>query len=143
VGVSIIVLVLLLYVWGIPFSRVNEIFYAFLRDGRDRIRGDERPKIPLDAVERIVLAARSYRETTVNFGLIYYLLFDNGFSHNFRDVFEAIYVSGVTITTLGYGDIVPRTFIPQMMSVYEVFVGFVLVIVAFGAYLGGQGRGPA
>lgn len=133
---------LLVLVWVVPFSRANEIFYAFFRDGLDRVRGDD-PRIPLDAAQRVVLAARSYLETIVNFGLIYYLVFPGDFSREFSNVFEALYFSAVTITTLGYGDFTPRGHIAQFLSIYEVFIGFVLVVVALGAYLGGGRREAA
>lgn len=125
---------------AISFSRSNEVFYAFLSDSLDRIRGQQPRIIPLVSADRVVLAGRSYLETTLNFALIYYLLFADGFDRAFRDIFEAVYFSGVTITTLGYGDITPQGLLPQLLVIYEVFIGFVLIIVAFSAYLGGQRR---
>jgi len=125
----------LIFVWLIPFSRVNEVFCAFLHDSLDRIRGRP-PTIPLQAADRIILAGCSYVETIINFGLIHYLVFSSNFSRSFRDILEAIYFSGVTITTLGYGDLAPCGALPQMLSIYEVLIGYVLVVVAFGAYLG-------
>lgn len=127
---------ILIFVWLVPFSRVNEVFYAFLHDSLDRIRGRP-PTIPLQVADRIILAGRSYLETIINFGLIHYLVFSSDFSRSFRDILEAVYFSGVTITTLGYGDLTPCGALPQMLSIYEVLIGYVLVVVALGAYLGG------
>ena len=129
---------LCLLLW-IPFSRFNEIFYAFFFDGLDRIRGLP-PRIPLDAADRVLLAARSYVETMLNFALIYHLLFRIEFERSFSSMAETVYFSGVTIVTLGYGDITPRTVPTQMLAIYEVFIGFVLLIVAFSAYVGGPRR---
>jgi len=129
---------LCLLLW-IPFSRSNEIFYAFFFDGLDRIRGFP-PRIPLDAADRVVLAARSYVETMLNFALIYYLLFRIEFERGFSDMADAVFFSGVTIVTLGYGDITPRASMPQLLAIYEVFIGITLVVVAFSAYVGGPRR---
>jgi hypothetical protein len=127
---------LLFLVWLIPFSRSNEIFYAFLKDGIDRIRKGK-PRIPLDAADRVILAGKSYLETILNFALINYMLFREGFERAFRDIAEAVYYSAITIATVGYGDITPRTLLPQFLAIYEVFIGIVLIVVAFAAYIGG------
>ncbi len=46
---------------------------------------------------------------------------------------ELLYFSFVTLTTLGYGDIVPRNHIAQMLAVIEAIVGqfYVAVVVAY------------
>ncbi|MFH0822898.1 MAG: ion channel [Pseudomonadota bacterium] len=46
---------------------------------------------------------------------------------------ELLYFSFVTLTTLGYGDIVPRNHLAQMLAVIEAIVGqfYVAVVVAY------------
>ncbi len=55
------------------------------------------------------------------------------------DIFETVYFSGVTITTLGYGDISPSHIVPQLLTVFEVICGFSLLIVSFTIYTGLNG----
>jgi len=49
-----------------------------------------------------------------------------------------IYYSVVTITTLGYGDIVPGTPIAQAATVIELFAGFFFVVFLFSAFVSYQ-----
>jgi hypothetical protein len=50
-------------------------------------------------------------------------------------IWQAIYYSGVTITTLGYGEITPCHFISQLMAIFEVNNGFSLIVVSFTVYV--------
>ena len=44
-----------------------------------------------------------------------------------RDVWDAIYFSGVTFTTLGFGDITPVTRVWEMLSIAEAITGFLVM----------------
>jgi hypothetical protein len=57
------------YLWVLPFGRANEIFYAFLRDGFERIKGTPE-ETGLTPYDRIVLISRSYLEVIVDFELL-------------------------------------------------------------------------
>ena len=133
-GSGRILWLLAFYLWVLPFSHVNEIFYAFLRDALDRIKGDPE-STTLRPYDRVVLVSRSYLEAIVNFGLLYYLAFRDAFTRPLRDAVEAIYFSTITITTVGYGDLAPRQPLPQLLVVYEVLLGIVLIVVAIGTYI--------
>jgi voltage-gated potassium channel Kch len=37
------------------------------------------------------------------------------------------YYSVVTITTLGYGDIVPATPVARIIAIFEVFIGYIML----------------
>ena len=50
-------------------------------------------------------------------------------------MWQAIYYSGVTVTTLGYGEIIPSSFSTQLMAIYEVISGFSLIVVSFAVYV--------
>ncbi|WP_271911572.1 potassium channel family protein [Vreelandella alkaliphila] len=146
-------------------SRCSEIFIAFLRDALDKVAGKETvdrgkwwPKwiiqmknklfvhqwialsINGDSLknhDRLRLAFRSYFELIVNFAILY-LLTPLAFwkdSHMPSGIWESGYFSGVTITTLGYGDITPSHWFPQFLTVFEVLCGFVLIVVCFAVYL--------
>ena len=121
--------------WSFTFSRANEIFFAFSRDAVDKVKGNPSSS-DLQFSERISLALRSYLELIINFATMYYMLPSTWFDHKFDSYLEAIYFSGITITTLGYGDIAPEHAIPQLLSVYEVLCGFILLIVSFTIYTG-------
>jgi hypothetical protein len=49
-----------------------------------------------------------------------------------------VYYSTITITTLGYGDIVPKSSIAQAVTVIELLAGFFFVVFLFGAYVSYQ-----
>lgn len=146
-------------------SRCSEIYIAFLRDALDKVSGkqsDGRGKwwpraivrlknilfnhqwlakridgAPLKNHDRLKLSFRSYFELIINFAILY-LLTPIGFWKDCRmpvDVLESGYFSGVTITTLGYGDITPKHWFPQFLTVFEVLCGFALIVVCFAIYL--------
>ena len=121
-------------VWVYPLSRANEIMYAFLGDAIAKLNSTE-DRSDLGFGDRIRLALWSYLELVVNFASIYYLMPAEWFGNSLETYREALFFSGVTITTLGYGDIVPQFWIPQLLSVYEVFCGFSLLIVSFTVYV--------
>jgi len=132
---TITLTITLFIIWIYPFSRANEVFYSFLKDAVEKVNNKER-KSTLAYGDRIHLALKSYVELLINFAVIYYLLPKEYFDGQIKTIFDAIYFSGVTITTLGYGDISPKHVFPQLLSVYEVLCGFSLVIVSFTVYVG-------
>lgn len=135
----------ILFVWSFfLFSRCSEIFWAFLKDAFDKMEPDNKPASKLTAKDRIQLSLKSYLELVINFAVLYLLLpqtesFWNS-GHAPKTVADALYFSGVTITTLGYGDISPEHWWPQFLTVYEVFCGFILLIVCFAIYAGKLSR---
>ena len=116
------------------FSRVNEIVYAFYGDASARI-SRAKPRTPLRASQRIKLAMRSYLSLTLNFAAIAFFLPSRYYHPCFEKFHDALYFSGVTIATLGYGDITPLRMASKFLSVYEVFAGVLLVVVALGVYI--------
>ena len=50
---------------------------------------------------------------------------------------DALYFSTVTITTVGYGDLSPERWLGKLLVILEIFVGLILVVVAFQTVLGG------
>jgi hypothetical protein len=50
-------------------------------------------------------------------------------------IIEAVYFSAVTITTVRYGDITATKPLSQLACMYELAVGFVLIIFALASYL--------
>lgn len=123
-------------------SRVNEIFIAFVKDATSHLRKEEHTS-SLKYHERIPLAMKSYIELIVLYGVIVFSLHFFYETMNCGDsseacslnIWQAIYYSGVTITTLGYGEITPGSFSTQLIAIYEVINGFSLIVVSFAVYV--------
>jgi voltage-gated potassium channel len=129
------IVIVCLFIWLFPLSRANEVFYAFLRDAIEKVN-NESSHSNLLLGERIKLALKSYAELILDFAMIYYLLPVQWFTKPLSSIWDAIYFSGVTITTLGYGDYSPINAIPKLLTVYEVLCGFILLVVSFAIYTG-------
>jgi len=146
----------LTWFWSVfLLSRCSEVFYAFLFDAYDKIKPStssfleqtEEAKChwlkrqfhnqPIEMHNRLVLAFRSYIELIINFAMLYVIQPESYWKPEAHpdDVVNALYLSGVTITTLGYGDITPIHWFPQFLTVYEVLCGFSLIVVCFAVYL--------
>jgi hypothetical protein len=54
---------------------------------------------------------------------------------------DAVYFSTVTIATLGFGDFAPTHWLGKLLVVGEVFVGLILILVAFGRVLASMAEG--
>lgn len=127
------------------FSRCNEIAYAFYRDVFRSLK-QEKAASNLTSVNRIAMAMRSYVGLIFNFALLYFLIPSVNLiqcSDFFKmeescgDFFRFIYFSGVTLTTLGYGDITPKHWLSQLLVLYEVLLGILLIVVVIATYIGG------
>lgn len=129
--------IIFIFLFGYYFiSRCNEIFTAFLLDAFDKLDKNIIANSSLTYSQRLKLSLRSYLELILNFAILF-SLFPVSFwlqDKNPNSILESVYFSGVTITTLGYGDITAKNILPQLLSVYEVFCGFILLIVCFTIY---------
>ncbi len=124
--------VLVLYAW----SRINEIAYAFYRDPLSQSKESD-----LTANDRIRMAMRSYFGLGFNFAVLYYFLpitglFKVGEQSHLGSFAESVYYSGVTLATLGYGDVVPTYWVSRLLALYEVFTGILIIAVAVATYVG-------
>jgi hypothetical protein len=123
---------LIVYAW----SRINEIAYAFYRDALSRTKRSD-----LTVTDRIRMAMRSYFGLAINFAILYYFTpVAHLFNNSFGTFLEAFYFSGVTLATLGYGDILPHHRLSRLLALYEVFTGILIVAVAIATYVGGLSK---
>jgi len=135
-------------------SRCNEIFYAFVRDATSHLmRPKEKNATTLKYYERIQLALRSYLELVIDYAILFFSL--SIVLYSFREearldcikcltgeptdklqtMVDALYFSGVTIFTLGYGDITPHDSISRFLALHEIANGIVLIVVSFTVYV--------
>jgi hypothetical protein len=131
-GLNFVGGVLVLYAW----SRVNEIAYAFYCDPLSHSKESD-----LTVNDRIRMAMRSYFGLGFNFALLYYFLpitglFIAGGQSRLGSFAESVYFSGVTLATLGYGDVVPTYWVSRLLALYEVFAGILIIAVAVATYVG-------
>ena len=117
-------------------SRINEISYAFYCDALSRL-GNETRTSDLSTADRIKMTMKSYVGLLINFAILFCLLpIRCAFSQHLSNFTDAIYFSGVTIATLGYGDLAPVNSFVRLLSLYEVFSGILLIAVAIATYVG-------
>ncbi|HEX8633972.1 MAG TPA: potassium channel family protein [Pyrinomonadaceae bacterium] len=124
--------VLVFYAW----SRINEIAYAFYCDPLSQSKESD-----LKVNDRIRMAMRSYFGLGFNFAVLYYFLpitglFRVGEQSHLGSFAESVYFSGVTLATLGYGDVVPTYWVSRLLALYEVFTGILIIAVAVATYVG-------
>ena len=69
--------------------------------------------------------------TVLAFGLVYYSfgLVERANSGDSATLFESLYFSGLTFTTLGYGDFNPANQLGQVLAVLETSIGVVLLAI--------------
>ena len=141
---SFIIKGLIIYIVVLMIFRIFEITYAFLSDFKQQ-SNNHKTATQLTSADRIELAIISYLEVIINFAMINYaftIMLDCGLkpvdamsNGIFLTFYDALYYSGVTITTLGYGDLTPVNPVLKFLAVSEVLVGFVLVLLAIGIYM--------
>lgn len=124
---------LVVLVWLLPFSRIVEVGYAFYNDTFDQLR-----RVPLrtklDRVQRFKLLGRSYVEVSICFASLYLSLPWCRFNNAPSTGMEAAYFSWITITTTGYGDILPQGTFTRLLSMTEIGMGLMLLVFAVGTY---------
>lgn len=128
-------IILFIVLYAVTWSRCNEILFAFILDALDKSE-NLRPKSELTYRKRIELSLLSYIELILNYSALFLMMPANYFKGDFESIIDSIYFSGVTITTLGYGDFLPVAWLPKFLVIHEVLAGFTLIIVSFALYSG-------
>jgi hypothetical protein len=117
-------------------SRIIEIALAYYTDSMGSLRGDEK-STDLGPVERIQFAMMSYLSLLFLWAFLYYTLPLSSFCPKLDEFVNALYFSGVTITTLGYGDVLPHSWYAKLLCLIEVLSGLLVLVVAVASYLAG------
>jgi len=82
----------------------------------------------------------NYCEVIIGFAVLYLATYSIGYSNSNKIIttpMEALYFSTVTITTLGYGDMIPISPFGQKLALLEPLLGFILVVLVIGVFLTG------
>ncbi|MDA3732418.1 potassium channel family protein [Niameybacter massiliensis] len=136
------VFLIIIPLWSL--SRVNEIFMAFIKDVFDKLIPSKRQKNGLEYHERVSMAFRSFIELTIQYAILYFLLdthyleyrLTSGlFNQPLKSPFTALYLSLITIASVGYGDYVPVHPLARGLIMYEIITGFLLIAVCFTVYV--------
>jgi hypothetical protein len=122
-----------LIMWAIPYSRIVEIGYAFYNDSFDQLAG-KLPRSGLTRVDRLKLAGRSYVEVAICYGILFRGLPANYYNHPTMTRFDWLYFSWITITTTGYGEVVPTRVATRALCMTEVAMGLMLLVFSVGTY---------
>lgn len=83
------------------------------------------------------LILRSYLYITVSYGCVYTLMYFANQNDSNRwfsitnssgsELFDFIYFSVITLSTVGYGDISPINWMPRLLSISEILIGYLFV----------------
>lgn len=82
----------------------------------------------------------NYCEIIIGFAILYLATYSIGYSTSNKIIttpIEALYFSTVTITTLGYGDMMPISPFGQKLALLEPLLGFISVVLVIGVFLTG------
>lgn len=125
--------------------RVNELVLAFYGDALPKKLGDTRKGLPIDKRERIILLTLAYIEIIVWFGLIYFAIVtfqrtDRIFMSSFSCLADAIFLSGVTLTSLGSNEFYAVKTLSRYLTLYEAMIGIVFIALGLAAYMGASDR---
>lgn len=82
--------------------------------------------------QKIIVFLVSVSTLVVVFGTLMYVI--EGPEHGFTSIPKGIYWAVVTLTTVGYGDIVPKTAIGQMLSALVMITGYSIIAVPTGIF---------
>ena len=82
--------------------------------------------------KKIIIFLYSVFIFVVVFGSVMYLV--EGAENGFTSIPRSVYWAIITLTTVGYGDIVPQTNIGQMIAAAVMILGYAIIAVPTGIY---------
>ncbi|HLR07640.1 MAG TPA: potassium channel family protein [Bacillota bacterium] len=132
---------------------IGMICFIVIKSILDFVRGDHRFSVRLQdsrfSVELFYTLLIIYTVVIIGFGLIYFILSIQGiilveFGEKrqvdvFGSIVHSIYFSGVTLLTIGYGDITPIG-IGRFLAIVEALIGYILPTAFVLKLVQSQGR---
>jgi voltage-gated potassium channel Kch len=126
---------------AVCWFRCNEILVAFVADVVEQLSEKTETRV-FHPLERLRMLIESYLEVILYFAIIYALLPETWFlDSKLSNAGDALYFSAITITTVGYGDIVPLHTVARILAVQEALVGLSLIVLVIGVYISAA-QGP-
>lgn len=80
--------------------------------------------------KKIIVFFAAVTTIVVIMGTLMYVV--EGETNGFKSIPESIYWAVVTITTVGYGDITPQTFIGKLLSSLSMMMGYAIIAIPTG-----------
>ncbi|MEG1643022.1 MAG: ion transporter [Bacteroidales bacterium] len=87
------------------------------------------------SLKKIILFSYFIIILAVILGSLMYMV-ESGTNHSFSNIPKSIYWAIVTITTVGYGDITPITYLGQLIAVIVMLLGYAIIAVPAGIVSG-------
>ena len=87
----------------------------------------------------VIACFLSFALSVYGFGILYAFISHsdaNAFSNGPLDLLTSVYFSLVTITTVGFGDVVPKSTLARIAVMAEIVVGLVYLVFFFGLLAG-------
>lgn len=82
--------------------------------------------------QKIIVFLATVSTLVIVFGTLMYVI--EGPEHGFTSIPKGIYWAIVTLTTVGYGDIVPKTALGQILSALVMITGYSIIAVPTGIF---------
>lgn len=88
----------------------------------------------------LILLLINYLEIIIGFATLYLVTDSVGYKNgaSLSSQLDALYFSVITVTTLGYGDIVPIIEAGKWLCLTETFMGLILIVLVIGSFLKGN-----
>jgi len=83
-------------------------------------------------IKRVLKNIFNDKEVRVLLIIVFLSILAGGIFYHFAEkwtFFDSIYFSVVTLTTIGYGDLFPVTFIGKLFTIFYVFIGIGLIFL--------------
>ncbi len=112
---------------------LSEVLDNFKRDEEGKMRIEVMPKHKI----RILSILIDFLIIILAYGAIYFSIFNinnNTFAKSLT-IFDSVYFSFITISTVGYGDIAPTNVLSKALVVSEIIVGYTFLVIVFAVYI--------
>jgi voltage-gated potassium channel len=118
------------YLIIIRILRLLRVFRIF-KLGKYLVEGDQLRRAMVASRNKITVFLLAVSLLVVLIGSIMYLV-EGGSNEGFSSIPRSVYWAIVTLTTVGYGDITPKTDVGQLLSAVVMILGYAIIAVPTG-----------